>query len=879
MSRRRLSEAETRRFVRQIIKALSYCHNKGIVHRDLKLENLLLADTDTLKVTDFGFSNMFLEGGLMSTFVGSPAYAAPEILANERYCGPKVDVWSLGVILFTLLTGEMPFQDENIAVILKQINNADYTLPENISSDAADLIHGLLRRNPEERLSMAQVEAHPWILKGEAESPVVDILQEKRDLHDACLASLKGARYAEKRQAQFDLLYPIINLLSLFPPLPPKDLGVDTQQLDRELKAGEMTRNTATYYIRLDQLHEEEQKRKAERDIETFIRSLPAAQPGSRRGSPFLFLNVAPPSAAANTDDEHEDDALREPPKGADEEDGLSAPPSAGSSGPMPFSSAPSVRVVSPQLDAQQQAASPASSHSGSGTQLQQPSSGRQVGRSSPLTVNMHGVSPQASPSITRRWKTRVHGSDAVQQPQPQPLHRGASTSSAFSSTDDGEDGASVSVRPQRASVTSAVSSTHGSIQRLLRAQHRLSLASSPSSENVLEEQLIRPTPQSMALRQMSRASLTRMSPRPSVSGIEPGSPGRSRRISTFGATVTQCEVEADDTSSGAPSVFSPQGSTDNLLNTRPATAEETLKRRDSSNRPAVSPLPRMVADLRQEAALDNCAAPPSSPCADAADGVSAQGVALPTTGRQRAGSFDVGMFRPRRGSHKVTMLLDEARTTMEPVNSRRSSQDSAMDSEPSRSRRNSPDSPGRAGSASPARPRRTSSASARAVAILSARARTHMRPSDATGPPPGAASAGAAAAQPAAAARQNDALSQDGGFRSRSQSNTAYNRPRGKLTSAAVGSPVLSRLRRGKAAASEESRKHVASVLAEVRLQEQTSQELLDSRERLDVGALDLANEDKEETASGLRCVRRGRFWVWSLGLAGEWVGGGRTG
>ncbi|EDQ89058.1 uncharacterized protein MONBRDRAFT_25627 [Monosiga brevicollis MX1] len=110
ISRRRLSESEGQRFVRQILSALDFCHRKGIVHRDLKLENILLGDNDDIKVTDFGFSNVFKDGGLMSTFVGSPAYCAPEILANQKYIGPMADVWSLGVIIFTILTGQRRHQ-------------------------------------------------------------------------------------------------------------------------------------------------------------------------------------------------------------------------------------------------------------------------------------------------------------------------------------------------------------------------------------------------------------------------------------------------------------------------------------------------------------------------------------------------------------------------------------------------------------------------------------------------------------------------------------------------------------------------------------------------------------------------------------------------
>ena len=115
VSRQRLADKEAQGFVRQILSAIDYCHSHGIIHRDLKLENLLLDDKGDIKITDFGFSNLKLDDGLCSTFVGSPAYAAPEILANEKYSGPAADVWSLGVIILTVLTGSHPFQDPNVA--------------------------------------------------------------------------------------------------------------------------------------------------------------------------------------------------------------------------------------------------------------------------------------------------------------------------------------------------------------------------------------------------------------------------------------------------------------------------------------------------------------------------------------------------------------------------------------------------------------------------------------------------------------------------------------------------------------------------------------------------------------------------------------------
>ena len=115
IARQKLGEKEARNFFKQMLKALHYCHSEGVVHRDLKLENLLLDENHDLKVADFGFSkkmqNPYGPDGLCSTFVGSPAYSAPEIHENTEYDATAADVWSIGVILLTLLTGSHPFQD------------------------------------------------------------------------------------------------------------------------------------------------------------------------------------------------------------------------------------------------------------------------------------------------------------------------------------------------------------------------------------------------------------------------------------------------------------------------------------------------------------------------------------------------------------------------------------------------------------------------------------------------------------------------------------------------------------------------------------------------------------------------------------------------
>lgn len=143
-SRGKLPEGEARFYFRQIIRALIYCHQQGIAHRDLKLENIFLGSHQNVKVGDFGLSKDFQQGELMTTSCGSLRYAAPEVIQEKSYTGELADVWSCGIILFTLLAGYHPFDDDCYVSILKKIMRRQYIMPEGLSDNAVDLIKRIL---------------------------------------------------------------------------------------------------------------------------------------------------------------------------------------------------------------------------------------------------------------------------------------------------------------------------------------------------------------------------------------------------------------------------------------------------------------------------------------------------------------------------------------------------------------------------------------------------------------------------------------------------------------------------------------------------------------------------------------------------------------
>lgn len=159
----RLPELEAKYFLKQVFEALEYVHNLGIVHRDLKPENLLLTQDGKVKITDFGLSKFVNQAGLADTPCGSPCYASPEIILGGNYNGRKSDLWSVGVIAYAMVTGELPWTKLNQTQLFDQIKKGDYQIPGYVSEGCKNLIRGLMEPDPEKRFNIEQAMKHPWL--------------------------------------------------------------------------------------------------------------------------------------------------------------------------------------------------------------------------------------------------------------------------------------------------------------------------------------------------------------------------------------------------------------------------------------------------------------------------------------------------------------------------------------------------------------------------------------------------------------------------------------------------------------------------------------------------------------------------------------------
>lgn len=165
-SKKKLPEAEAAQILQQLLFALQYCHAKGVVHRDIKLENILLDSEGNVKLIDFGLSGYFVAGKKMKCHCGSPSYAAPEIVNRKEYDAPLVDVWSLGVVLFATMAGQLPFHAKEKKELSRKIVAGVYKTPSAMSSAAKDLLSKMICLDTEKRITLDQIWFHQWLKNG-----------------------------------------------------------------------------------------------------------------------------------------------------------------------------------------------------------------------------------------------------------------------------------------------------------------------------------------------------------------------------------------------------------------------------------------------------------------------------------------------------------------------------------------------------------------------------------------------------------------------------------------------------------------------------------------------------------------------------------------
>eukprot|EP00051_Salpingoeca_urceolata_P000845 m.36549 g.36549 ORF g.36549 m.36549 type:complete len:644 (+) comp11032_c0_seq1:94-2025(+) len=186
----RMKEKEARAKFREILSAVQYCHGRAVIHRDLKAENLLLDGDMHIKIADFGFSNTYTPGDKLDTFCGSPPYAAPELFQGKKYDGPEVDVWSLGVILYTLVSGSLPFDGTNLKELRERVLRGKYRIPFYMSTECEQLLKRFLVLSPSRRASLTDVMSEKWVNIGFEDEPLTPYEPPEPDYHREDLLSI-----------------------------------------------------------------------------------------------------------------------------------------------------------------------------------------------------------------------------------------------------------------------------------------------------------------------------------------------------------------------------------------------------------------------------------------------------------------------------------------------------------------------------------------------------------------------------------------------------------------------------------------------------------------------------------------------------------------
>ncbi|KAK3530484.1 hypothetical protein QTP86_024394 [Hemibagrus guttatus] len=235
----RLSEEEARKKFWQILSAVEYCHRCHIVHRDLKAENLLLDSHMNIKLADFGFGNFFAPGKPLNTWCGSPPYAAPEIFQGNEYEGPQQDIWSLGVVLYVLVCGSLPFEAASLPALKQRIIEGRFRIPYFMSQGCEHLIRRMLVVDPAKRISLAQIKQHCWM-------KAVPII-----VCQSLFNPPEPERHCQARSYNEQVL-------SLM-----QTLGIDKRRTVESLQNDSYNHFAAIYWLLLERLNEQEQIKKA----------------------------------------------------------------------------------------------------------------------------------------------------------------------------------------------------------------------------------------------------------------------------------------------------------------------------------------------------------------------------------------------------------------------------------------------------------------------------------------------------------------------------------------------------------------------------------------------------------------------------------------